>query len=107
MTEVRIIKNDKYLFGFQNTVLIQFLGNKEEIKLDRDIGIITDCLETCDRRGASCLAISLQNERGGRQRCFAHDSSALADQTQPTASTGTTYFEKICVRKLLIHSDPF
>lgn len=74
-------------------------GNKEEIDLNQDIGLITSCLEICDRRNEGCLAISLQNERGGRQRCFAHDSSASVDGTDPVASTGVTYYEKICVRK--------
>jgi hypothetical protein len=32
-------------------------------------------------QGGKCLSVSLQNERGGRQRCFAIDSSALSDQT--------------------------
>ena len=80
-------------------------GNKEEIKLDRDIGLSTSCLEICDNRGQACLAMSLVNERGGRQRCFAHDSSALVDQTDPLASTGTAYFEKICVRKYIFQKN--
>ena len=80
-------------------------GNKEEINLERDIGIISSCLELCDRRKSSCLAITLVNERGGRQRCFAHESSALADGTDPTSSTGSFYFEKICVRKCHHFSD--
>ena len=63
------------------------------------IGLINTCLEVCERRGGECLAITLVNERGGRQRCFAHDSSAAVDGTDPTASTGVFYFEKICVRK--------
>ena len=74
-------------------------GTKEEIKLERDIGLITSCLEICARDGAKCLAITLQNERGGRQTCYSHDSSATTDGSDPTSSTGTFYFEKICVRK--------
>jgi hypothetical protein len=74
-------------------------GVKEEIDMDSDIGLVTTCLDTCVRKGKDCLAITLQNERGGRQRCFAHDSSAGVDQTDPTASTGVFYMEKICVRK--------
>ena len=50
--------------------------------------------------GGRCLAVTLQNERGGRQKCYSHDSSALVDGITPTASTGSFYLEKICVRKL-------
>ena len=74
-------------------------GVKEEIRLDRDIGIITSCLEICARDATKCLAVTLQNERGGRQTCYSHDSSATSDGSDPTASTGVFYFEKICVRK--------
>lgn len=74
-------------------------GNKEEINMDNDIGIINTCLEICNKRGKSCLAVTLNNQRGGRQSCFALDNSAGVDGTEPTASTGTFYFEKICVRK--------
>ena len=49
--------------------------------------------------GGRCLAVTLQNERGGRQKCYSHDSSALVDGITPTASTGSFYLEKICVRK--------
>ena len=74
-------------------------GNREEIKLDRDIGITASCLEICERQKDKCLAMTLQNERGGRQSCYSHDSSAIVDGTEPTASTGVFYFEKICVRE--------
>ena len=74
-------------------------GNKEEINLNEDIGLINSCLEICQRRGQRCLAVTLSNERGGRQKCFSHDSSAFLDGTTPVASTGSFYFEKICVSK--------
>ena len=56
----------------------------------------------CLHLGGRCLAVTLQNERGGRQKCYSHDSSALVDGITPTASTGSFYLEKICVRKLYI-----
>ena len=34
-----------------------------------DIGIAVDCLQQCNDAGASCLAVLLRNERGGRQSC--------------------------------------
>ena len=74
-------------------------GNREQIVESRDIGMILTCLEECDRQGTDCLAVTLQNERGGRQRCFVHDASAVVDQTDPVSETGVTYFEKICVDK--------
>ena len=30
-------------------------GNKVEIELDRDIGLLPSCLEVCARRGSECL----------------------------------------------------
>ena len=82
-------------------------GTKEEIKLQTDIGLITSCLEICARDATKCLAVTLQNERGGRQACYSHDSSATTDGSEPTASTGVFYFEKICVRKFFGISDPY
>ena len=74
-------------------------GDKREIRLEGDIGIITSCLEICIRDGIKCLAVTLQNEGGGRQTCYSHNSSATSDRSDPTASTGVFYFEKICIRK--------
>lgn len=74
-------------------------GSKSQITVVKDIGIIIQCLTQCNIQGRNCLSVTLLNERGGRQRCFEHDSSAFADQTDPTAETGITYFEKICVRR--------
>ena len=74
-------------------------GNREQIVESRDIGMLMTCLEKCDQEGTDCLAVTLQNERGGRQRCFKHDASAVVDQTDPVSETGVTYFEKICVEK--------
>jgi len=71
-------------------------GQREEITTTVDIGIANECLAECTRLGSQCLAVTLQNERGGRQRCFSHTSSAGADGTDPSSSTGVTYFEKIC-----------
>ena len=74
-------------------------GNRKQIVESRDIGMIMTCLEECSHQGTGCLAVTLQNERGGRQRCFVHDASAVVDQTDPVSETGVTYFEKICVDK--------
>ena len=71
-------------------------GNREEIQTNIDIGIAGDCLSQCTDLGGGCLAVTLQNERGGRQRCFSLDTSAGVDQRDPDSATGVTYFEKIC-----------
>ena len=52
----------------------------------------------CMVPGKDCLSVTLVNERGGRQRCFSHEGSATVDNNEPTAATGVTYFEKICIR---------
>lgn len=75
-------------------------GQREEITTDVDIGIASECLGQCNRLGGDCLAVTLQNERGGRQRCFTHTSNAAVDNADPSSSTGVTYFEKICSSKL-------
>ena len=77
-------------------------GSKEAITTSRDIGIIIQCLNECRDRGRDCLSVTLLNERGGRQRCFAIDASAGNDETDPNYEAGVTYFEKICVRKLIL-----
>ena len=71
-------------------------GNREEITTNIDIGIAGDCLDQCTDLGGGCLAVTLQNERGGRQRCFSLDTSAGVDQRDPDSATGVTYYEKIC-----------
>ena len=43
-------------------------GSKEELDVGVDIGMINYCIDECTSRGSDCLAVSLQNERGGRQR---------------------------------------
>jgi hypothetical protein len=43
-------------------------GTKEAIDVGQDIGLINYCVDECTSRGADCLAVTLQNERGGRQR---------------------------------------
>eukprot|EP00095_Tigriopus_kingsejongensis_P000115 maker-scaffold983_size73474-snap-gene-0.8 protein:Tk00115 transcript:maker-scaffold983_size73474-snap-gene-0.8-mRNA-1 annotation:"PREDICTED: uncharacterized protein LOC100909276" len=72
-------------------------GRKTQIDTAKDIGIVIQCLDHCKDVGEECLSVTLLNERGGRQRCFKHESSALIDQTDPSAQIGVTYFEKICV----------
>jgi len=71
-------------------------GNKEEINTNIDIGIAEECIRECNNLGDSCLAVTLQNERGGRQRCFSLDTSAGVEKAEPDSATGVTYFEKIC-----------
>ena len=73
-------------------------GRKEQINVNDDIGIITKCLDICNNNGKDCLSVTLLNERGGRQRCFEHSGSSAVDNNDLVASTGTTYFEKICIR---------
>jgi len=74
-------------------------ANKEEISTNVDIGIAADCLAECTNLGDRCLATTLQNERGGRQRCFALDSSASVEGSDPNSATGVTYLEKTCTSR--------
>ena len=73
-------------------------GRKEQISVNDDIGIVTKCLDVCKNNGKDCLSVTLLNERGGRQRCFEHSGSSGVDNNDLVAATGTTYFEKICIR---------
>ena len=74
------------------------IGRKTQITTELDIGIVTQCLDSCTNQGADCLSMTLLNERGGRQRCFSHAGSATVDNNDPTAATGVFYFEKICIQ---------
>ena len=87
---------------FSEILLYNFSrGDQEPIETSRDIGVVIQCLDECKRRGDDCMAITLLNERGGRQRCFALSASAGVDNVDPTPETGVTYYEKICTRKLM------
>ncbi len=74
-------------------------GDREQMTTNKDIGIVIQCLDECNRKGSDCLAITLMNERGGRQRCFSLSSSSGVDETDPVEETGVTYYEKICARE--------
>ena len=74
-------------------------GTVTELTTRNDIGIANECLAQCSDAGPSCLSVILRNERGGRQSCSSVTSSAVADNSDPTSTTGVTYFEKICISK--------
>ena len=74
-------------------------GTVTELTTRNDIGIANECLAQCSDAGPSCLAVLLNNERGGRQSCSSVTSSAVADGADTTSATGITYFEKICISK--------
>ena len=61
--------------------------------------MVGQCLSECSRRGRECAAVTLLNERGGRQRCFALESSAEVDRGELEEETGVTYYGKICARE--------
>ena len=79
-------------------------GDAEAIETRKDIGIVLQCLSECKDQGDRCLSLTLQNERGGRQRCFAKDTSAAVENESPVAQTGVTYYEKVCASKLFMTS---
>jgi len=74
--------------------------DREQISVSRDIGIVTQCLDECTRRGDDCLSVTLLNERGGRQRCFSLAASATEDGGDTEVETGVAYYEKICTRRI-------
>ncbi len=73
--------------------------DREKITTSKDIGIIGQCLDECSRRGSECLAVTMLNERGGRQRCFSLSDSAAKTGADLEDETGVTYYEKICTSK--------
>ena len=82
-------------------------GTVTELTTRNDIGIANECLAQCSDAGPSCLSVILRNERGGRQSCSSVTSSAVADNSDPTSTTGVTYFEKICISKFGFRCKPF
>lgn len=49
-----------------------------------------------------CLAVSLENVRGGRQRCYAIERSADADGGVLNSAPELAYFQKICLQGKLV-----
>jgi hypothetical protein len=50
-----------------------------------------------------CLAVSLENVRGGRQRCYAIERSADADGGVLNSAPELAYFQKICLQGKLVY----
>jgi len=63
-----------------------------------DVGITAHCLVECAQQRDRCMAVSLENVRGGRQRCYGLDRSADADNQPLQAAPDLGYFQKICLR---------
>lgn len=45
-----------------------------------------------------CLAVSIENVRGGRQRCYAIERSADSDGGVLVSAPELAYFQKICLQ---------
>lgn len=63
-----------------------------------DIGISGECLVECAQQRERCLAVSLENVRGGRQRCYSLDRSSDAEAAPLSAAPDLAYFQKICLQ---------
>ncbi|XP_069693489.1 uncharacterized protein [Periplaneta americana] len=73
-------------------------AHREPIRTRGDIGISAECLVQCAQMRARCLAISIENVRGGRQRCYAKERSADSDGGILTSAPELAYFQKICLQ---------
>ncbi|CAB3367593.1 Hypothetical predicted protein [Cloeon dipterum] len=74
-------------------------ARRDPIKTWVDLGITAHCLVECAQQRDRCLAVSLENVRGGRQRCYALDRSADGDNQPLQAAPDLGYFQKICLRE--------
>ncbi|XP_068082053.1 uncharacterized protein [Anabrus simplex] len=74
-------------------------SHREPIRTRDDIGISGECLIKCAQLRQRCLAVSVENVRGGRQRCYALDRSADAENSPLQSAPDLAYFQKICLRE--------
>ena len=79
-------------------MLILLCYFREPLRTRVDVGITAQCLVECAQQRDRCMAVSLENVRGGRQRCYGLDRSADGENAplQPAPDLG--YFQKICLR---------
>ncbi|XP_033606986.1 uncharacterized protein LOC111863521 isoform X3 [Cryptotermes secundus] len=73
-------------------------AQREPIRTRADIGISGECLIKCGQLRHRCLAVSLENVRGGRQRCYSIERSADSDGGLLTSAPELAYFQKICLQ---------
>lgn len=71
---------------------------REPIRTRGDIGISGECLINCGQLRHRCLAVSVENVRGGRQRCYALEQSADSDGGILVSAPELAYFQKICLQ---------
>ncbi|XP_059489112.1 uncharacterized protein LOC132204551 isoform X2 [Neocloeon triangulifer] len=74
-------------------------ARRDPIRTWVDVGITAHCLVECAQQRDRCMAVSLENVRGGRQRCYALDRSADGDNQPLQAAPDLGYFQKICLRE--------
>nr|CAD7262146.1 unnamed protein product [Timema shepardi] len=74
------------------------VAHREPIRTRADIGISGECLVQCALMRQRCLAVSVEVERGGRQRCFSLERSADSDVGPLQPAPELAYFQKICLQ---------
>ncbi|XP_034231598.1 uncharacterized protein LOC117639791 [Thrips palmi] len=74
-------------------------ARRDAIRTRGDIGISGECLVECAQQRERCLAVSLENVRGGRQRCYSLDRSSDAEAAPLAAAPDLAYFQKICLQE--------
>ncbi|KAK3908976.1 Protein let-653 [Frankliniella fusca] len=74
-------------------------ARRDAIRTRADIGISGECLVECAQQRERCLAVSLENVRGGRQRCYSLDRSSDAEAAPLAAAPDLAYFQKICLQE--------
>ncbi|XP_021930316.1 uncharacterized protein LOC110834946 [Zootermopsis nevadensis] len=72
--------------------------HREPIRTRGDIGISGECLIQCAQMRHRCLAVSIENVRGGRQRCYSIERSADSDGGALVSAPELAYFQKICLQ---------
>ncbi|PSN46744.1 hypothetical protein C0J52_00892 [Blattella germanica] len=73
-------------------------SHREPIRTRADIGISGECLVHCAQMRHRCLAVSIENVRGGRQRCYAIERSADSEGGTLVSAPEVAYFQKICLQ---------
>ncbi|XP_047103996.1 uncharacterized protein LOC124722900 [Schistocerca piceifrons] len=74
-------------------------SRREPIRTRDDIGIAVECLVKCAQMRQHCLAVSVENIRGGRQRCYALDRSSDSESAPLESAPDLAYFQKICLQE--------
>lgn len=97
---------EPHQYTFERTFGFDFrLGQKERAPIAPTIGIAIGCQQECLKRADKCRAFVVEYSLP-YQSCFLMDTAVGANKRLLTKSPNSAYFEKICLPKTGVESEP-